>query len=79
MAVIKTQPWLYQFVEACKKKSLSELYFNQCETICHPVKKTFTKITPEELHYLLLKYGMFEPDEWKEIPKTVRKMEERHT
>ncbi|UOR13505.1 DUF2268 domain-containing protein [Halobacillus amylolyticus] len=30
----------------------------------------------EELHYLLLKYGLFEPEEWNDITPTLHKMEE---
>ncbi|OES46720.1 DUF2268 domain-containing protein [Domibacillus iocasae] len=75
MPVLDSRIWVHQFVEACKIQRRQDPYFLQCEALCSPLQELFPALSPEELHYHLLTYGLFEPAEWKGIQRTVQKME----
>ena len=71
MAVIQTQDWLYNFLEACKKPSKITPFQLQRELICKPMGKYFSTNDLETLHFELLNNGLFEPSEWTGIEKGV--------
>ena len=77
MAVIQTQDWLYNFLEACKKPSKITPFQLQRELICKPMGKYFSTNDLETLHFELLNNGLFEPSEWTGIEKGVIEMENR--
>ncbi|PUB11164.1 DUF2268 domain-containing protein [Paenisporosarcina sp. OV554] len=77
MAVIQTQDWLYNFLEACKKPSKITPFQLQRELICKPMEKYFSTNDLETLHFELLNNGLFEPSEWTGIEKSVIEMENR--
>lgn len=77
MAVIQTQEWLYNFLDACKKSSKITPYQLQRELICKPMEKYFPAKDLETLHFELLNNGLFEPSEWTGIKKGVLQMKNR--
>lgn len=77
LAVIRTSKWLYQFIEACEKKDGKEIYLRQGEILCEPLMEVFPNETREAVHYELLQYGLFEPNEWEGLSDTVGELEKR--
>ncbi|KHE71500.1 DUF2268 domain-containing protein [Halobacillus sp. BBL2006] len=77
MSVIKTEPLLYDFIELCKKDpcSLPQWFMNQCKALCRPVKEIPDEMSPEELQYLLLNHGLFDPGEWENLHDKVLELE----
>ncbi len=77
LAVIKTSSWLYEFIESCEKDERKDVYQLQGEFLCEPLMDIFPKTNREAIHYELLRFGLFEPNEWQEVKSIVDKMEER--
>ncbi|MGE7920434.1 DUF2268 domain-containing protein [Viridibacillus sp. NPDC093762] len=77
MSVIKTQPWLYEFIELCEKQSGKGASSIQCETLCGPLEGLKPKANPEVWQYELQNYGLFEPYEWTHLKSTVKKLEDQ--
>ena len=77
MAIIQTQEWLYNFIDACKKPSKITPFQWQREHICKPMEKYFSTNNLEALHFELLNNGLFEPIEWTGIEKRLLKMADR--
>ncbi|WP_046174330.1 DUF2268 domain-containing protein [Domibacillus indicus] len=75
MPVLNSRIWLRQFIEECQKERGKDSYFLQTEALCSPLQQTLPDSSPEELHYFLLSYGLFEPEEWKGIERVVDRME----
>lgn|GEM_PF-191298 len=78
MAVIRTLPLLNEFIKTCEEQPGKDPYQLQCETLCAPFIESFPTITPEVLHYELLNFGLFDPEERKSVPKWIKKMEARN-
>lgn len=77
MSVIKTQPWLYEFIELCEEQSGKDASYIQCETLCGPLEGLKPKSTPEVWQYELQNYGLFEPYEWTNLKSTLKKLEDQ--
>ncbi|MFJ5772019.1 DUF2268 domain-containing protein [Psychrobacillus sp. NPDC093180] len=75
MPVIQTQNLLYKFVELCEEKSGRGAATIHAEIIGAPLKKLFPTINPDLIQYELLRNGLFQPAEWKNIKETVEQME----
>lgn len=70
--MIQTQPWLYKFVKTCAMKPDENTYVIQCREICVPLIEYFPKVNIEEIQYELLSHGLFEPNEWLKIKRTIK-------
>jgi uncharacterized protein YjaZ len=68
---------LRQFVALCKKvpSSVPQWFMNQCEVLCCPIEEIPDEMSPEELQYLLLNHGLFDPGEWVNLHDKVLEME----
>lgn len=78
LSVIETNRWLYNFFQACEKKSGKGPDILQCEILCAPLADLFPSISPEELQYDLLSHGLFDPYNWTELKIQVREMEKQN-
>lgn len=77
MPPIDTKAWLHQYVKECK--DLRGSYPVHCAFLCNPLVNLFPNMNPEELHYVLLKYGLFSPEEdVGEILTTLNAMIKQH-
>lgn len=75
MPVIQTQNLLYRFVELCEEQSGRGVTNIHSEIIGGPLKKLFPTVNPEIVQYELLRNGLFQPGEWRNIKDTVKRME----
>lgn len=75
MPVIQTQNLLYKFVEQCEEQSGRGASTKHSEIIGGPLMKLFPTLTPEVVQYELLRNGLFQPGEWRNIQETVKRME----
>ncbi|GEL76606.1 DUF2268 domain-containing protein [Tenuibacillus multivorans] len=78
MPVINTYDWLKNFSNQCEQNRSKNPYLIQLETLCKPIKDHFSSYDIEELHYILLQNGLFEPNEWRHIKKTSRLIQEKN-
>lgn len=77
MAVIQTQEWLYNFIDACKNTSKITPFQLQRNHLCKPMETYFSTNNLETLHFELLNNGLFEPSEWTGIEKSLIEMKNR--
>ncbi|MFJ7971863.1 DUF2268 domain-containing protein [Psychrobacillus sp. NPDC096389] len=75
MPVIQTQNLLYKFVEQCEEQSGRGVSIKHSEIIGAPLMKLFPTLNPEVVQYELLRNGLFQPEEWRNIKETVKQME----
>ena len=59
MAVVSTDKWLNEFVNARKFTRKDELTSLQCSMLCNRLVKLFRDGLPEEIHYTLQQQGLF--------------------
>ncbi|MGP4069490.1 DUF2268 domain-containing protein [Halobacillus sp. B29] len=77
MGIVDTSRALGAFNEKCKRKApFQSPYIVQRETICQPAQHPFDGLQEEEIQYLLLTYGLFNPDAWRRAGKLVKKWKE---
>jgi uncharacterized protein YjaZ len=78
MPVLATNRWLYNFIKTCNKNSAISPYSIQLQTLCVPLKGYFPTYSSQEIHYHLLKNGLFNPEDWTELEDVVKKMEKKN-
>lgn len=77
MAVVNTQQLLTNMSQLSKKQSKEKVKAIQREAICSPLKEIFPNVSQEQLHYELLRNGLFDPYEGIDLEKTVSELEEQ--
>ncbi|KGP71859.1 DUF2268 domain-containing protein [Pontibacillus yanchengensis] len=80
MSVIETFGWLNEFNKACRGNTfhLENLFRIQCETLCYPIEQYESDVQGEELQFLLLQYGLFEPDEYEYMEQALTNLKRMH-
>ncbi|MBA2175456.1 DUF2268 domain-containing protein [Halobacillus locisalis] len=72
MGVIDTRKSLRRFIEKCKNKTMFESTSRlQKEVLCDPILHPFSKWGADEVHDLLMSYGLFHADQWRKVEKSL--------
>ena len=78
MPVMSTQKVLYKISEACKGRPKNQLADIQGDIITKPLMKLFPEAPPQAIYHELLRNGLFEANEWVNLSKTVKQLEENN-
>lgn len=79
MAVENTKVILEEIVEMSRLLVESSPRFIQQKLFYHHLKSYFSDVPPEELLFILIRNGLFTPEEIVDIEFTLKQLEEKNT
>ncbi|MFP3918080.1 DUF2268 domain-containing putative Zn-dependent protease [Lysinibacillus telephonicus] len=78
MPVVYNLPQLYKLCEKSSQSAKDNLIKVHRELLCNPLKTIFPKRTIEEIHFELLRNGLFDPYEGLDIAATIKELEQQN-
>ena len=78
MSVVNTLSQLYKLCEMSRKHEGGNLIETHHEILCNPLKSFFPNRTVEEIHFELLRNGLFNPYEGFDIEETLKELDRKN-